>query len=37
MFADEMRSGPTIDQLRTGARAEEAELERQRQTRQRRR
>jgi bifunctional DNA-binding transcriptional regulator/antitoxin component of YhaV-PrlF toxin-antitoxin module len=30
IFAEEMSGGPTIDELRTGARAEDAELERRR-------
>jgi bifunctional DNA-binding transcriptional regulator/antitoxin component of YhaV-PrlF toxin-antitoxin module len=36
IFAEEMSGGRTIDELRTGARAEEAELERRRQTHQKR-
>jgi bifunctional DNA-binding transcriptional regulator/antitoxin component of YhaV-PrlF toxin-antitoxin module len=33
IFAEEMRGGPAIDELRAEARAEEAELEKRRQTR----
>jgi bifunctional DNA-binding transcriptional regulator/antitoxin component of YhaV-PrlF toxin-antitoxin module len=35
IFAKEMSGGPTIDELRTGARVEDAELESRRQTRRR--